>query len=324
MLKPDVDLAPHTHIRIGGRAEAFWEVRSRADLEQALAWRRARDLEDCLVIGGGANLLVNDERTYPLAIKLARQFGAIREEPDRVVVEAGVPLTRLVRAGVEGGWAGFELLAGIPGTAGGAVVMNAGIPAFETFDLVREVRGLGPALDEVRWTRDELHPGYRHGNIPPGVVVTQVVFEKRTGDSRAMATTARRLKEERRERQPLQQPSFGSTFMNPATPHPNGTRPAGSGAGSSAVRSGWGTGAAGALIERAGLKGARRGDAQLSELHANFIVNLGRARARDVLELMVLARRAVGERFGIWLVPEVRLVGFAPHELAPLLDESPA
>jgi UDP-N-acetylmuramate dehydrogenase len=323
MLKHDVDLAPYTHIRIGGRAEALWAVTSRAELEQALRWRAAHGIEDHVVIGGGANLLINDERSYPLVIAVERDFvGAIRAEPDRVIAEAGVRLSRLVRAGVEAGWDGFELLAGIPGTVGGAVVMNAGIPTFETFDLVREVRGLDLAGDEVRLTTEELSPGYRHGNLPPGLVVTEVAFEKRPGDPHAMASTARRLKEERRAKQPLQYPSFGSTFMNPG-PALNGGKPSGASARASSARpsSGWGSSAAGALIERAGLKGARLGDAQLSEMHANFVVNLGRARARDVLALMVLARRAVGERFGVWLVPEVRLVGFAPGDLVPLLEE---
>jgi UDP-N-acetylmuramate dehydrogenase len=314
VLRTGIDLGPYTYIRIGGRADAFWEVRCRADLEQALAWGAERGLEERLVIGGGANLLINDERDYPWVVKIERQFGMIREEADRIVVEAGVYLTRLVRSGVAAGWAGFELMAGIPGTIGGAVVMNAGIPAFETFDLVLEVRGLDRNGREVRFTPDELQPGYRRGNIPPDVIVIEVALARRPGDRAAMAATARRLKDERRARQPLQYPSFGSTFMNPGTP--NGSGPAASGP----VRSGWGAGAAGALIERAGLKGARRGDAQLSEMHANFVVNLGRARARDVLELMILARRTVGERFGVWLVPEVRLVGFALADLAPLSE----
>jgi UDP-N-acetylmuramate dehydrogenase len=311
-----VDLAPYTYIRIGGRAEIFWEVRSRDDLEHALDDRGARGLEQRLVIGGGANLLINDERSYPLVIKIERQLGSVREEGDRVVAEAGAYLSRLVRMAVQAGWGGFEMLAGVPGTVGGAVVMNAGIPAFETFDLVREVWGLDAGGREVRYRTEELKPAYRHGGIPPEIVVTRVDFERRAGDPAAMARTARRLKDERRAKQPLQYPSFGSTFRNPPPAPGEATDARGT------VRSGWGTGAAGALIERAGLKGARRGDAQLSEMHANFVVNLGRARARDVLELMILARRTVAERFGVRLVPEVRLVGFSPEELAPLFEEA--
>ncbi len=314
MARRDVDLAPYTYIRIGGRAEVLWEVRSRADLEEALADRRGRGIGESLVIGGGANLLINDERSYPLVIKIERRLGSILEEGDRIVAEAGAYLSRLVRRAVEAGWGGFEMLAGVPGTVGGAVVMNAGIPAFETFDLVREVWGLDAGGREVRYRAEELRPAYRHGGIPAEVVVTRVAFERRAGDPAAMARTARRLKDERRARQPLQYPSFGSTFRNPRLAPEADAR--------GTVRSGWGTGAAGALIERAGLKGARRGDAQLSEMHANFVINLGHARARDVLELMIFARRTVAERFGVRLVPEVRLAGFSPEELAPLFEEA--
>ncbi|MBA2565272.1 MAG: UDP-N-acetylmuramate dehydrogenase [Gemmatimonadetes bacterium] len=333
MLKSDVDLAPYTYIRIGGRAEAFWEVRSRTDLESALEWRRQRGVAEWFVLGGGANLLVNDERSYALVIKLDRAFGAIREEPDRIVVEAGVYLSRLVRDGVAAGWGGIEQLAGIPGTIGGAVVMNAGIPAFETFDLVLEVRALDAEGREVCFRTEELRPGYRNGNIPPDVVVSEVILARRAGDRAAMATAARRLKDERREKQPLQHPSFGSTFRNPDPPAAHGVpeghgSPAGQAtpAGRERPRVGEqgaaGAWAAGTLIERAGLKGARRGDAQLSEKHANFVVNLGRASARDVLELMILARREVGRRFGVWLEPEVRMVGFRPADLEPLLERA--
>lgn len=316
MPRRDVELAPYTYIRIGGRADVLWEVKRREDLAHALDHRLERGIEECLVIGGGANLLINDERSYPLVIKIERQLGAIHEEGDRIVAEAGAYLSRLVRTAVAAGWGGFEMLAGVPGTVGGAVVMNAGIPAFETFDLVREVWGLDRQGREVRYRADELTPAYRHGGIPAGTVVSRVAFERRPGDPPAMARTARRLKDERRAKQPLQFPSFGSTFRNPA--HPEGAAADARGT----VRSGWGTGAAGALIERAGLKGARRGDAQLSEMHANFVVNLGHARARDVLELMILARRTVAERFDVWLEPEVRLVGFPPAELAPLVEEA--
>jgi UDP-N-acetylmuramate dehydrogenase len=233
------------------------------------------------------------------------------------VAEAGAYLPRLVRRAVEAGWGGFEMLAGVPGTVGGAVVMNAGIPAFETFDLVREVWGLDAGGREVSYRAADLEPGYRSGGIPPGVVVTRVAFERRAGDPAEMARVARRLKDERRTKQPLQHPSFGSTFRNPpAAPDAEAAT------GRGTPRGGWGTGAAGALIERAGLKGARRGDAQLSELHANFVVNLGRARARDVLELMILARRTVAETCGVWLEPEVRLVGFTADDLAPLREEA--
>jgi UDP-N-acetylmuramate dehydrogenase len=310
VLRRDVDLAPYTHLRIGGRAAVLWDVRSRAELEEALAWARAEGIDEPLVIGGGANLLVHDEVVAPLVLHLDRSFGRVRAEGGVMVAEAGLPLVRLVRLAVAQGWSGPERLAGIPGTLGGAVAMNAGIPSFETFDLVREVRGLDLRGREVRLRAAELEPGYRRGNLPAGLVVFEVVLERTSGDPAELAAEARRLKEDRRAKQPLQLPSFGSTFKNP------GPRPVNGDAASAG--SGWGRGAAGALLERAGLKGERRGDAQLSEMHANFVVNLGRARARDVLDLMVHARRTVGRRFGVWLEPEVRLAGFAPADVGPL------
>ena len=237
MLKRDVDLAPYTYIRIGGRADAFWEIRSRDDLAAALADRSTRGVAEVLVLGGGANVLINDERSYPLVIKIERQLGSIVEAGDRIVAEAGAYLSRLVRRAVEAGWGGFEMLAGVPGTVGGAVVMNAGIPAFETFDLVREVWGLDADGREVSYRAAELQPAYRNGGIPPGVVVTRVAFERRAGDPAEMARTARRLKDERRAKQPLQYPSFGSTFRNPPAD-------AGTASGRGTLRAGWGTGAA--------------------------------------------------------------------------------
>ena len=315
-MKRDVDLAPYTHIRIGGRADTFWEVRSRAELEDALAWSRAGGFDDVLVIGGGANLLVHDEARPPVVLHLDRAFARVREEGGAIVAEAGLPLVRLVRLAVARGWSGPERLAGIPGSLGGAVVMNAGIPSFETFDLVREVRGLDRRGREVRLGAAELQPGYRRCNLPADLVVFEVVLERRTGDPAALAAEARRLKEDRRAKQPLQLPSFGSTFMNPGPQPVNGD--------AASAGSGWGRGAAGALLERAGLKGERRGDAQLSEMHANFVVNLGRARSRDVLDLMIHARRTVGGRFGVWLEPEVRMAGFGSSDLAPLREEAGA
>jgi UDP-N-acetylmuramate dehydrogenase len=276
-------LAVRTAIRVGGPADLLVRPRDQDDLATLL--RACRELElPLLVLGGGANLLVADRGVRGVVLKLPRQFGEELAEGTWLVLSADAPTSRLVARAQARGLVGCEFVAGIPGTLGGNVAMNAGTRAGEMKDVVRRVE-LATA-DGVGWLpAAELAFGYRTSRIPAGAVVTRVKIELRPGDVARSAALMKADVEHRRATQPLTQPTFGSTFRNPAGEY------------------------AGRLIEAVGLKGHRIGGAMWSEVHANFVVNLGGATARDVLALMNLARARVRERFGVLLEPEVRLVG---------------
>lgn len=298
--RSDVALAPLTYCKIGGRARILCEAESEADVAAAIRWAREKGVgrDDRFVLGGGANVLIDDRRDYGLVLTLDEGFNAIEVSGDgrTARIAAGIYTPRLVREASRRGWEGFQFLAGVPGTLGGAVVMNAGIRELSTWDLVEAVEGIDWGGERRRVTREEAEPAYRSGGLPGDLVVTVVVCRIAPGDSDRIHGTARELAGGRRETQPLRHPSWGSTFKNP------------SGASSEGVT-------AGELIDRAGLKGFRVGDAQISEKHANFVVNLGEASAADALACIRHAHEEVLDRFGIALEPEVRLIGFPPAEL---------
>lgn len=296
----DVDLAPLTHCKIGGKARAFCEAAGEADVEAAVAWRAERGLadDDVIVLGGGANVLIDDRREYGLVLKLSEHFNAIEPADDggTARIEAGIYTPRLVREAARRGWKGFQFLAGVPGSLGGAVVMNAGVRELSTWDLVEAVEGVAWSGERHRIGRDEIEPGYRRSNLPADLIVTAAVCRTEPGDPDRIHAAARELASSRKDTQPLRYPSWGSTFANPSGASSTGTT-------------------AGELIDRAGLKGYRVGDAQISEKHANFIVNRGEATASDALACIRRAHREVAERFGVRLRPEVRLIGFPAEEL---------
>jgi UDP-N-acetylmuramate dehydrogenase len=288
----DAPLAARTAIRIGGPADLLARPASPDDVARLL--RRARDLGvPVFALGGGANLLVADRGVRGLTLKLPQECGAESTDGESLVLSAGAPASRLVARAQRLGLVGCEFAAGIPGTLGGLVAMNAGTRAGEMKDVV--VRVEVATADGVGWLdAAALAFGYRTARLPAGGVVTRLEVRLRRADPAELAAAAAAMRadvERRRATQPLTQPTFGSTFRNPAGD--------------------W----AGRLVEAVGLKGHREGAAQWSEKHANFVVNLGGATARDVLALVNLARARVRAAFGITLEPEVRLAGeFAPGE----------
>lgn len=296
----DVSLAPMTYCKIGGVARVLCVAESESDVEEVVAWRLAEGIprEETFVLGGGANVLIDDGREYPLVLSLSERFNRIEPAPDgrTARVEAGIYTPRLVREAARRGWEGYQFLAGVPGTLGGAVTMNAGIRELSTWDLVEAVEGITWDGERRRLTAADVHPAYRSGNLPGDLIVTAVTLRTPAGDPAAIHEAARGLAGSRKETQPLRYPSWGSTFKNP------------SGASSTGRT-------AGALIDAAGLKGFRRGNAAISEKHANFVVNLGGATAADALACIRAAREGVLERFGVRLEPEVRLIGFDPADL---------
>jgi UDP-N-acetylmuramate dehydrogenase len=279
----DAPLAARTAIRVGGPADLLVRPADPDDLSALL--RAARELDVPLsILGGGANVLVADRGVRGLALRLPPGFGEESADGTRLVLSAGAPTSRLVTRARERGLVGCEFVAGIPGTLGGTVAMNAGTRSGEMKDVVRRVE-LATA-DGTGWVAAEaLAFGYRTARLPAGAVVTRVELELREGDVALAAAEMKADVDRRRATQPLSQLTFGSTFRNPPGDH------------------------AGRLIEAVGLKGHRVGNATWSTVHANFVVNLGGATARDVLALVNLARSRVRDAFGVTLEPEVRLMG---------------
>jgi UDP-N-acetylmuramate dehydrogenase len=285
----DAPLAPRTSIRVGGPADLLVRPADGDDLVALLAACADRGVP-VHALGGGANLLVADRGVRGVVVRLPADLGDEAAEGERLVLSAGAPIARLVQRALELGLVGAEFAAGIPGTLGGALAMNAGTRIGEMKDVVERVEVA--TAGGLRWIEaDALGFAYRTCRLPPGAIAMRIAFRLRRGDVAASRAAMVVDKEHRRRTQPLDQPTWGSTFRNPPGDF------------------------AGRLVEAAGLKGHRIGGAMWSDVHANFVVNLGGATARDCVALIRLARERVRERFGILLEPEVRLLGaFAPDE----------
>jgi UDP-N-acetylmuramate dehydrogenase len=288
-IQRDAPLAKRTSIRVGGPADLLVQPATADDLVRLLRIAHDRALP-IFPLGGGANLLVADRGIRGLALRIPQDLGDEPVAGERLTLSAGAPASRLTARAQKLGLVGCEFAAGIPGTLGGMVAMNAGTRAGEMKDIVARVE-LATA-DGLGWVEaSALRFDYRHAELPAGAVVTRLEVLLRHGDVAASLAAMQADVAKRRATQPYTQPTFGSTFRNPPGEH------------------------AGRLIEAAGLKGHRVGGAIWSPVHANFVVNAGGATARDVLALLNLARARVLERFGISLQPEVRLAGeFAPDE----------
>jgi UDP-N-acetylmuramate dehydrogenase len=277
-------LARHTSYRIGGPADLLVRPDTTAELAAVVREAAACGVRLTL-LGGGSNMLVGDGGIRGIVVKLGREFRSVEWRSDSVRAGAAVQLGKLARAGVSRALSGLEHAEGIPGTVGGALFMNAGAYGGEVAGIVEAVEGLDGEGNPVALDREAVAFTYRRAHLPHGFVVTAVTFGLRPDDPVALRVRMDGVRARRLASQPHGQPNAGSIFKNPRGDH------------------------AGRLIEAAGLKGWRVGGARFSERHANFIVNDGRALAADVQALMATAQRAVWERSGVWLEPEVRLVG---------------
>jgi UDP-N-acetylmuramate dehydrogenase len=291
----DAALASRTTIRVGGPADLL--VRPAGPDALAELLRATRELGVPLaILGGGANTLVADAGVRGVVLRLPPDLVPEDGGGTRLVLGAGQPTSRLWIRGHALGLVGMEFVAGIPGTLGGAVAMNAGTTIGEMKDLVSRVE-LATADGVGFVPARELGFAYRTCRLPPGAVVTRVELVLREGDVAESERLMQADRERRRRTQPLDRPTFGSTFRNPPGDF------------------------AGRLIEAVGLKGHRVGHATWSDVHANFVSNLGGATARDVLALLNLARSRVKEAFGIVLEAEVRLLGeFLAEDVRELQD----
>ncbi|HZY09783.1 MAG TPA: UDP-N-acetylmuramate dehydrogenase [Bacteroidota bacterium] len=279
-------LRNYTSFRIGGPADYFFEPLDKDDVVKIIIYLQQQNTP-FLIIGKGSNLLVSDEGVRGAVVNLESGLSNIRMIDNTVVVDAGVNIARFVDFCIQRGLKGVEMLAGIPGTLGGAIMMNAGAYGGEISDYLTEVEILRDGqVTTVK--KDEAGFAYRHSAFQ-GDVILGASFKLPLGDKAEIIKMRRELLVKRNQAQPMNLPNSGSVFKNPP--------------GAFAAK----------LIEDSGLKGQRSGKAQISERHANFIVNTGSARATDVLSLIELARNTVFRKFGTSLELEIKLVGFADH-----------
>lgn len=270
---------------MGGPADAFARIESRDELARVALWCRARGVP-LLVLGGGFNLLVRDGGVRGVVARLAGLRDVALGPDGSLRAEAGASHSAVTRFAADHGRAGLEFAIGIPGTVGGWIAMNAGTREREMKDVVTSVELFDPAPGViVTRARAELVFRYRHTELPHGAIVLGASFATTADSPDAIRERHKSLMARRRATQPVDQPSCGSTFVNPPGDF------------------------AGRLIEAAGLKGAAVGGAMISPLHANFIVTRPGARAADVLALIGRARDTVRAKTGVSLETEVRIVG---------------
>jgi UDP-N-acetylmuramate dehydrogenase len=283
-LRPGASLAELTSFQIGGPADVLLTVESEDELRVAMAaaWRR-RTPAFCL--GAGTNLLVSDRGVRGMVVRLGEGFARLEFDGVRVRAGAAAQFGALVYEATERGLEGLEFGEGIPGSVGGGLVMNAGAFGGEIARVVRLVHGVNEEGESLALSGAEVKFSYRRTELPPRFIITRVDFELERGDRERLRARVAELKAKRAARQPRGLPNAGSIFKNPPGNF------------------------AGRLLENAGLKGARLGAAAFSTEHANFIVNLGGARAEDVRGLIELARSRVKEQSGVALEAEVRMIG---------------
>ncbi len=287
-VEPDRPLARLTTIRSGGAADWFARPCGQEELVEMLRWAGAKGLAVGL-IGSGSNLLVADDGFHGLAIKLDGDLATIERDGEGILCGGGARLPSAAAKAAGWGLAGLEFGINIPGTAGGAVRMNANAYGGQLARVLDWVE-VSTASGSERRAPDQLGFSYRRSNLRGGEVVSRARFRLRPGDPAAIRATLATMRERRREAQPSGIKTFGSTFKNPGDERAGGR-------------------SAGQLLDAAGCRGLSHGGARFSEKHANFVENTGAATTADVIELMAAGRRRVHERFGVELEPEVQVLG---------------
>jgi UDP-N-acetylenolpyruvoylglucosamine reductase len=287
-VRRDFPLARLTTVRTGGAADWFARPVDEDELVATLEWADAEGLP-VGVIGSGSNLLVADAGFRGLVLKLDGELAAIEREGERVVCGGGYRFPSAAAKTAGWGLSGLEFGVNIPGTAGGAVRMNANAYGGELARVLEWVDVCTPQGIDRR-EPEQLGFEYRRSNLKPGEVVARASFHLRPADPDEIRATLAEMRERRREAQPSGIKTFGSTFKNPEDERAEGK-------------------SAGQLLEAAGCRGLRQGGARFSEKHANFVENDRDATTADVLALMAEGRRRVHERFGVELEPEVQVLG---------------
>ncbi len=281
----DEPMKLHTTFRAGGPADYFVLPRTKEEVKDLISLCRSEDIP-YYIVGNGSNLLVSDKGYRGMIIQLYKNMSQIRVTDSRITVQAGALLSQIANRALEAGLTGFEFAAGIPGTLGGACVMNAGAYGGEMKDVLEEVQVLTGKGEFRRLLKDELEMGYRTSVIAENnYIVLEAALALKEGDKEIIKKRLDELREKRISKQPLEYPSAGSTFKRPEGYF------------------------AGKLIEDTGLRGFQVGGAQVSEKHCGFVINRNQASASEIYELMNQVSERVEERFGVRLEPEVKKLG---------------
>lgn len=278
-------LRNHTTFRVGGKADAFLSVHNEEQLKNAIS-ACGRYQVPFFILGNGSNLLVSDKGYRGLVIAIGKDMAKVMVEGNIVTAQAGAMLGSVSQTAAKNGLGGMEFASGIPGTIGGAIVMNAGAYDGEMKNIVKEVTALTKQGEIVTLSNEELEFGYRMSRVKKeGLIVLSVTLLLEPKEQAAIYEKMNDFSARRREKQPLEYPSAGSTFKRPEGMF------------------------AGKLIMDAGLRGYSVGDAQVSEKHCGFVINKGNATAEEIRSLIYDVQKKVNEQFNVTLEPEVIFVG---------------
>lgn len=289
IIREQEPLSAHTTFRIGGPAAYYLIPENRDEVSEALGFAKEKGLP-FYVLGRGSNMLFDDEGYPGVIVEIGRGMEQMSVEKEldetvRVVAQAGITMSSMAMQLAEAGLTGFEFAGGIPGTLGGGITMNAGAYGGEIRDCIQDATVMTESGGILVLTRDQLELGYRTSVIQhERYLVLEGSFLFKKGEKEEILSRMRELNQRRRDKQPLEYPSAGSTFKRPEGYF------------------------AGKLIEDAGLRGYRVGDAQVSEKHCGFVVNRGNATAAEVRQLIRDVQEQVQEKFQVRLEPEVRII----------------
>ena len=282
----DVNMAKHTSFKAGGNAAVMITAENKEELKAILNTLASAGLPH-MMLGNGSNTLFRDSGYDGVVVKLGEGFAKVSFDGNKATCGCAILMSVLSKEFLAKSLSGFEFAAGIPGSLGGAVFMNAGAYGGQMKDIIKEVRALSPdGKKEKVFSAEEMEFGYRHSVLEEnGYIAVETIIELAKGDKEQIQERMRELAFQRSSKQPLQYPSAGSTFKRPEGYF------------------------AGKLIEDAGLKGLSVGGAQVSTLHSGFVINKDGATATDILDLMSLVQNTVYDKFGVMLEPEVRIIG---------------
>ena len=291
-LLADEALAPFTWFRVGGAADALFLPKDEADLAEFLG--KLDPIIPITVLGAASNVIVRDGGIPGVVVRLGPSFGKVATDGLRVTARAAALDGRVSVAAANAGIAGLELFSGVPGTIGGALRMNAGCYGRETKDVLVEAYALDRQGKRVKLANADFHFSYRHTDASEELIFVEALFEGTPDEPAAITERIEALKARRETTQPIREKTGGSTFANPDPP------------GTPNQRSSW------KLIDEAGMRGHRRGGAQVSELHCNFLLNIGDATAADIEGLGEDVRAAVKAKSGVELRWEIKRIGRPP------------
>ena len=285
----------HTTYGIGGPADLFVFPSNKEDLIKVFEISKEHS-QKIIIVGSGSNLLVSDHGIRGVIICIKNCLNSLKVEDNKIYAECGVMLGKLVKNSIKNNLKGLENLIGVPGTLGGALIMNAGAWGGEISNCLESVELIDPDKNAVAiLSKSEIDFSYRSSSFKNGSILLSALFDMEYSDKKIIEDSSKIAQLGRKDTQPLKYRSAGSVFKNPSKEK-----------------------SAGMLIDKAGLKGLTIGDAQISEKHANFFINKGNAKASDMLMLIKKAKNKVKDKFNVDMDLEVKLMGFEKREIDSL------